>query len=65
MKKVPIQATISIIDEIFKNQSRQRIIGTLLTGIGLTISSVGITVLVTKPQNEKTKIEEKNLDEAK
>lgn len=39
---------VSFIDEIFKYKHRKNIFGTLLTGIGLTISGVGIAVLMNK-----------------
>lgn len=47
-----IVKSISLIDEIYKNKGRQNIIGTIITGIGLTITGVGIVILTDKSRNE-------------
>lgn len=46
-----LSKSISIIDEIFKNKGRQNVIGTLVTGIGITIAGVGISILASKPDH--------------
>lgn len=49
---------ISLVDEIFKNKGRQNFIGTLITGIGLTVTSLGICVLLNKPENDDLKLKQ-------
>lgn len=51
MKNIPIQKGIAIIDEIFKNKSRQSIIGIIITGFGLTTACVGIAILMYEPDD--------------
>lgn len=46
-----ITESITLMDEVFKNKGRQNIIGTLITGTGLTITAVGMTILMNKPEN--------------
>ncbi len=48
----------SIIDEVFKNRGRQNIIGTFVTGMGLTIVAVGVTILMNKPSESVPKLEQ-------
>lgn len=53
-----IKASISLVDEIFKNKGRQNFIGTLITGIGLTVTSLGICVLLNKPGSDELKLKQ-------
>lgn len=48
----------SAIDEIFKNKGRQTIIGTLLTGTGLTIAAAGVAILATRAEKDVPQPEE-------
>lgn len=50
MKKAELAKTISLIDEVYKNRGRQNFIGTIITGVGLTITALGITVFTNKPK---------------
>ncbi len=57
-----IEEGLSFIDAILKNKGRQNIVGTLITGIGSTITSLGVCVLLNKPSNvasESEEVEEK------
>jgi len=49
-----VTKAMTCIDEIFQNAYRQNVVGALTTGIGITITSVGIAILTTKPIKEKT-----------
>ncbi len=59
-----LSKSISIIDEIFKNKGRQNVIGTLVTGLGITIAGVGISILANKPDhyNENKQSEEEVIE---
>lgn len=46
-----IRESISLVDEILKTKARKNIIGTLITGTGLTVTALGISVLLNKPEN--------------
>lgn len=52
MKKTELVKTISLIDEIYKNRGRQNFIGTIITGVGLTITALGIMVFTNKPRHD-------------
>lgn len=52
-EKIITKAMVCI-DEIFQNAYRQNVVGALTTGIGITITSVGVAILITKPTKEKT-----------
>lgn len=54
---------ISIIDEILENKGRKNVFGTCITGIGLTIAAVGISVLMNKTEDTLPEIEQKSKDE--
>ena len=40
--------SIGVIDEIFKSEERKKCIGVLTTGVGVTITVFGITILSIK-----------------
>lgn len=45
-----VTKAMTCIDEIFQNAYRQNVVGALTTGISITITSVGIAILTTKPK---------------
>lgn len=52
-----ISKSMSIVDDVLENKGRKNIIGTFITGIGLTITSLGIAILANKPENNVSRLE--------
>lgn len=50
MKEYIVKSTFSTIDEIFRNEYRRKIVGTILAGTGVIISLTGFTILSIKTQ---------------